>query len=103
MKCTAAANSVSDMVHDAAAAHPSAAVVGMVAWDCEGGQGSAPNAHRPFRLMSKTDGSRSIPALQQNDDSREGRGGTTWDAIVTGRRSCTGIISSDGCWLCEAD
>jgi len=28
----------SDMVHDAAAAaaHPSAAVVGMVAWDCEG-------------------------------------------------------------------
>ena len=36
MKCTAAANSVSDMVHDAAAAHPSAAVVGMVAWDCEG-------------------------------------------------------------------
>ena len=38
MKCTAAATSVSDMVHDAAAAaaHPSVAVVGMVAWDCEG-------------------------------------------------------------------
>ena len=36
MKCSAAANSVSDMVHDAAAAHPSVAVVGMVAWDCEG-------------------------------------------------------------------
>ena len=27
-----------------------------------GGKGSAPDAHRPFRLTSKTDGSRSIPA-----------------------------------------
>ena len=74
MKRTAAANSVSDMVHDAAAAHPSVApsssglFSGQVEADwnggvgLRGGKGSAPNAHGPFRLMSKTDGSRSIPA-----------------------------------------